>query len=800
MSTINAHLRAARASLKLWDKTPKTSKNSGENSSHQTEALCLKVLGYIDELHLGKYSIPDTADTIQTFLQDCDLPKALETQENNAIVTKITAILDDTENGVADTFTRILREESMLYTQAYPKLLTVALAQKSFNQLFKKLVQTYLTVKRTNNGTLSQSAKDNIAQIYAQREHIQSVESWERANASESAQWFLIAQKLLWYKQAKNQTGFVLTPSRLEIIERITREVMAGRRVFLVGSTGTGKTEMAMYVADTVSGGYEMLSWHGETKPRDLFGQRELWTDERGKAQTRMSPGPLTRGIQSDRAVIHDEFTTGPTQTHIAMKSLQNAQPGDQVQIPGFSWEVHEIGSKFIELYTGNLSEEKTRDRTDMDPAVLRMLTGIGIDYMPPEELRDIILSDIITDSGILPLTRAQIGLIEKLTNIARMMQFFHERQFDTLTRDYSTDPSFALLTAACPGNTLANARLDKVFLDPGTLISWFAWLDFTLATSGTLETHIADCITQFLRDPKNANKPEEKRLIQGIFQFFWLVNETWKVTLGESDTATQISDPSYIRPSQLARVFRPKLKDGEELPPSEWWNPGKWVNMIPSSFITPEAQKMQAIIVAKWLTDCSVIECGATPPGFTGVDGTVYDTQQKWDTLRKQFSFTNALPATIPLLKYMENGIERYLVLNYLATPPSKNAPIALDDNQEYTVHYPNTDGKLTAYTSFWPDNSRTSPAQKHYIPTKKNYEHLSQTLGNTWLHQTLWPTGWFNPDDSSKNTNNSVGACVWSSSSGGAGHAWYSRSGSDGGSLNRGVRRSGLPLLRHL
>ena len=65
---------------------------------------------------------------------------------------------------------------------------------------------------------------------------------------------------------------------------------------------------------------------------------------------------------------------------------------------------------------TGNLADDKTTDRQSLDPAFTREITPMKIDYMPPEELEDILLSRIITSAGVLSLSKESVEMIRDLS------------------------------------------------------------------------------------------------------------------------------------------------------------------------------------------------------------------------------------------------------------------------------------------------------------------------------------------------------------------------------------------------
>ncbi|MBT7038191.1 AAA domain-containing protein [bacterium] len=421
---------------------------------------------------------------------------------------------------VREFFLENLREEAKKYGQARPKLRKVAKMEFAQNGALRKMIQLYLQSKRTY-GKLVQSASDNIAKLEAMRKKAEEKEKSERQSANEQERGFLEVQKLLQFKHQIKEKGFALTHTRKQLVAQISEHVLAGRKVFLVGSTGTGKTELALYVSDTVSGKHEMVSWHEGTTPRDLFGYRELWTDKDGNTVSGTKAGPVTKAVDTQTGgatVIHDEYTAGTTRSQIAAKAFMNAKKGQEIHIPGFNGDVFEVSENFAEIFTGNPKDEKTQAREDMDPAILRMLTGLKIDYMPASEMNDVILANLIEDNGVLKLSREEVEIIKKLCNAAELMHMFHNREFAEITNSLgSTSHEFTTLKGIFGGN-IEDARLDKHFLDPGTLFSMFSDFDFTRAKSGDLKKHLEERLSEFLDDPKTTVS-EEKQLMRKILE-----------------------------------------------------------------------------------------------------------------------------------------------------------------------------------------------------------------------------------------------------------------------------------------
>ena len=447
---------------------------------------------------------------------------------------------------VRKKFEEDLAQEAESYKIARPRMRKIAKMQAIERGASSRMVQTYLSSKK-QHGHLVQSHKGGIKKLQQVKQKAKQQESDEKLTAENEEKGWLVAQELLQYKNQIKERGFAMTPSRQELFDRIVEHAMSGKRVFLVGSTGTGKTELAFYALDEISGGYEVIPWHEGTTPRDIFGYRELYTDEHGNTVSGPKPGPYARASKSRKAVLHEELTTGSTKTMMNLKYLMAKKPGEISQLPGFNGEGFEIP---LEMFTGNLMDEKTKSRTDMDPAMLRVMTGLKVGYMPESEMTKIILAQLMEESGVLKLSKEEIKLIQKLSRAAELMQMFHDRQFDQLKS--LPAPQRTILANAFGGSAddLSDAKLDKNFLDPGTLFSLFSDFDFSEAKGMTLSQHLSVRLTEFLQDPKNENAPEEKKLALAILKVCGVVNNASSIE--QASVNNLESERHYTLPSEL--------------------------------------------------------------------------------------------------------------------------------------------------------------------------------------------------------------------------------------------------------
>ncbi|MBU0978296.1 MAG: AAA family ATPase [Patescibacteria group bacterium] len=569
-----ARYRVAPLSVSRFTENLPLQENPEHLSNENVEDRCFAVLGYMEE-----YFRPSAGDTskiqingdislrdLEAQLDDSfssnkrvnavrqvftgasqnEVNNTTSDQTNNPdhrkeIKTKIGEILSHPQ--VREKFQEELAREVGFYQAARKPMKDVRDIDRVAGKLRQAIYTRYLSSKR-DHGKLVQSTADQITQFQGKVDGLESTRKGIEQTASAETLGYLETQKLLEYKRQLRESRVVLTPSRIQLIDRIKREAIAGNKIFLVGSTGTGKTQLGIYVLNSLTGGYEIVNWHEGTTPRDLFGYRELWTGEDGNVQSAVRPGPIPRALERRVGYLGDEYTGGATRTQLAEKFMMGAKPGDQIQIPGFNGQVFDITENFITILTGNPKDERTKQREEMDPAILRELTGVEVSYMPASEMNDIILAKLIEENGVLKLGASELKYIEKLCKAAELMQKVHNRDFEGLKPEIKTalgiDPQ---------GNT--ETTLNTNFLDPGTLFKLFSEWELAQARGQNFGEYMQSKLGEFVRDPKTLSTPEERKTLQKILSAFDLITNASgeiKVTINKP-----AEEKGYVLPSEMA-------------------------------------------------------------------------------------------------------------------------------------------------------------------------------------------------------------------------------------------------------
>lgn len=557
-----------------------TLENAQQLSPAQIEQQCFAVLGYLEELSQGgETTFPELAITGNMSLIELEALLDSPTPTRMMQQKKVKGLflgsehseqstdadeVDQSADPVFANHEAQLRQkitELLAHPQVRRKFMTELQTEIGFFTAAKQPMKEVDTIDRVNrklrrnifgdylaskqeHGKLVQSAADRIRLYEDKLKELQNQKAGITATVPDETLSYIQTQKLLAYKQQLKEQGFVLTPSRERLIERITKEALAGKKIFLVGSTGTGKTELAFYALNELTGGYEIVPWHEGTTPRDIFGYRELWENDEGKVQSGIKPGPYPRALENQKGLIHEEFTGGSTRTQLSMKYLMGARPGDEVHIPGFNGEVHQITPNFIELFTGNPKDERTKQREEMDPAILRELTGIEVSFMPARELYDIIRAMLIGENGVLQLSKSELKFIEQLCKAAEMTQRVHNKDFGDFTPEIRQ-----MLGIDADGNT--DITLNTNFLDPGTLFKLFGEWELARARGQQFSLYMQEKLTNFVNDPKSLSAPEERVVLRKILQALGLTTSS----SGEVRVAftKPENEKGYVLPSEMA-------------------------------------------------------------------------------------------------------------------------------------------------------------------------------------------------------------------------------------------------------
>lgn len=584
--------RRALSPLLLLQKslTPDLSDETVTLSQDQVKEKCFEVLGLMEEYFIEPATAVDVertqsrfegADELNDYLklldeeeqdQGPDLLNAeasaqsselqidnpskgeLVKRHRDLIKSRIRQLLASPQ--VRDLLRSELSKELLKFKKARLKLQRLQRVKRAIERATLDMHGTYLESKKKHHGVLVESAGKKIERLSKIVNEAEKEEKQTVTDANKVERGFIVTQELLAYKRQMIEKGFALTPSRVALLQKIVEHSMSGQKVFLVGSTGTGKTELAFYAVNEVTGEYEIIPWHEGTVMKDVLGQMQLTQNTQGQVESSFKPGPLVRGYTKGRGVIHEEITAGSTRTMMGMKPYLNLRPGQPFKIPEMNGTILRVDQEILmEIFTGNPKSEQTSEREDLDPAILRMMKGIQVEYMPAAEMAKIIIAKLMEESGLLKLSRSDVELIEKLAEAAHLMQMSHENTLE--------GEAAAALKQACGIDDL---RITKNFLDPGSFLGLFAKYDYERRKGKSLRVYLQEQLDEFLHDPKTINVPEERTLALGILKLNGVLDTG--STLAQVKVAAKdlkfAKEKPYILPSEMGFFLEatPLLED----------------------------------------------------------------------------------------------------------------------------------------------------------------------------------------------------------------------------------------------
>ncbi len=403
-----------------------------------------------------------------------------------------------------------LKSELKLFTSHRPVLGKIKSTQKEID-ILEEAGQVLTFQAKQNHGRLTAEEEEMLKRFKVRSTELATnIQTTVDTNEDETLSGFMAFQNLRDYKVQAESTGFVKTPSVKELISKTRNALISGKKVFLLSPTGTGKTALAGEVLSTLKGGTQVVACHEGMTPRDFHGYQEM-----RDGNTLWSAGPYEKAKTEGEGLLVDEVSTAPNRVLLELKS--NMFKDKDLAV----------------IFTGNPKDEHTQDRERMDPALLREMSGIKMDYMPPTETRDIILAELSKSWGI-PLSKEEVGLITKLCEAASEMQKLHMLNGDVDAKK----------TLGYEENDLIRNK----FLDPGTLFSLFLEWEKDRAEGKVFSVYLGEQLTSFIEDNGTLRMPEENILLQKILHKHGVLASA----TGDIKTADISSEQDYILPSEM--------------------------------------------------------------------------------------------------------------------------------------------------------------------------------------------------------------------------------------------------------
>ena len=292
--------------------------------------------------------------------------------------------------------------------------------------------------------------------------------------------------------------NFAETPSRKKLMDWTTKKIEANQAVLLEGPTGTGKTELLIHLAKKLSGKLpEVVRSTERTGPSEIFGKMLLRKEDTSEAtETYFQSGRYTTAIDEGKLLIFDEFNQLPTNMRFAMKELYNRKEGDEVTIQEDTGKSHIIKQGFGFAATANLKSKRYKERFEFDSAESRIFEMKRVDYIPKEELYDLMLSSLLDKHETAPISKESAE--KTLKHLADAVEVIEEGYEGNLKSNFGRQN-------AKSGTPL----LEKTVLDPGKIISIMKGYEISSARGIAFEEYLDGALFDFV---SKGDYPESDR------------------------------------------------------------------------------------------------------------------------------------------------------------------------------------------------------------------------------------------------------------------------------------------------
>ena len=323
--------------------------------------------------------------------------------------------------------------------------------------------------------------------------------------------------QLLEYRWQLHQTRgmFVETPTRREYIAILERLWADGQKVLATGATGTGKTELVRFARNQMFGfeyagdKYE-LTGHKEMTPYELLG-RTGFKMQGGEGGDLYRPSKLIaamtakdgNGNLTGAPFLYDEIDASPNEANIALKTILNDGPGNAVSVQMDSSEKFVIGPNYSFTATANVKSEKHTTRFEIDPAIVRVLEPMVINYLPSWEVWDIAIASQMDRRGKVNFSHEDAAVtLKALCDAAYWTQQAYRGE------KVMTGKS-AFLEARSGATTGKGALLREGVFDPGRLVRILKGWEAARTEGRDLRDFLNEQIVRFIN---NENYPEDDR------------------------------------------------------------------------------------------------------------------------------------------------------------------------------------------------------------------------------------------------------------------------------------------------
>jgi len=438
-----------------------------------------------------------------------------------------------------------LAKEAERFVSVQPLLSRLHKLRQVQEIAFERIHTLSLESKR-QHGKIVGSVQTSIEKLSRLNREAEEEEKRLEDEASPLEKGWIASQRLLEYKQQLKKDRFVMTPSRRVILDDMIAKLGSKGRVLLLGSNGTGKTELAAKALKLVSNGYHLVPWQEGTTGQDIFGRQEI-RRQNGHMESGLRPGPMTRAIEAKdgepAGVLHDELNLGSLRTIYLLKKLWNSRPGQEVDVPVLDAK-RTLPLNYAEVYTANPKDERTSNREEFDAGITRVLGGMSVPFLAENEQEQIILAKLIDENGVLHLSKSEAQAIRELVAAAVMTQQCFDRAFADLGNE--------ALAEIKSMTGISDLRLTKKFLDPGRLMEMFDTYEQKRAEGMSVADYLSAELKRFLAE---FEVEEERNIALAILKLKGVLTADSTATELQVQVLKKPGEKPFLLPSELAFV-----------------------------------------------------------------------------------------------------------------------------------------------------------------------------------------------------------------------------------------------------
>lgn len=502
-------------------------------------------LGTKDDLLEGVESLDDFIAALGTGKEKSDAKKEepKEKFRREELAGRIRELLADPQ--VYQLLRQSLAKETERFVAVQPLLSRLHKLRQVQDIAFERIHTLSLESKR-QHGKIVGSVQTTIEKLSRLSREAAEEEKRLEEEASPLEKGWIASQRLLEYKQQLKEDRFVMTPTRRVILDEMIAKLGSKGRVLLLGSNGTGKTELAARALKLVSNGYHLVPWQEGTTGQDIFGRQEI-RRQNGHVESGLRPGPMTRAIEAKQnepaGVLHDELNLGSLRTIYLLKKLWNSRPGQEVDVPVLD-EKRTLPLNYAEVYTANPKDERTSNREEFDAGITRVLGGMNVPFLAQSEQEQIILAKLMDENGVLHLSKSEAQVIRELVAAAVMTQQCFDRAFADLG-----DEALGEIKSM---TGISDLRLTKKFLDPGRLMEMFDTYEQKRAEGMSVADYMSGELKRFLAE---FEVEEERNIALAILKLKGVVTPDSTAANLHVQVLRKPGEKPYLLPSELAFV-----------------------------------------------------------------------------------------------------------------------------------------------------------------------------------------------------------------------------------------------------